>query len=457
MIPNPIYLPELREMLAENNIDEMREFCTAIHPVRVAEFMGGLTPGEIWTILQTTDLENRVEIFNYFDEETQADIMEVAPREEMAEFIAYLPSDDRVDALQAVEDQVVDELMPLLQAEDRRDIQRLTSFPEDSCGSEMTTDFVRLHENMTVSEALEEISKQTEVMETVYYLYVVDENDHLVGLVSAKQLLKNMGRPNIPIGTLMERDLITVDALESREEAAREVARYDFLAIPVVDEEHHMLGIITHDDIMDVMQEETTEDAYRMAAISPMEESYLEAPFWTVWKSRVFWLACLFIAELATFSAMMVFEEEMSAVLVLAFFIPLVISTGGNSGSQAATLITRAMALGEVKISDYYRILKHELLMGTALGVSLGVIGFIRSAFTTESLLGSVPWYKLSTTIGLTVAAICLFGTLIGSLLPLLFKRLGIDPGVASSPFVATFVDVAGIVIYFSIAKIFIL
>ena len=261
---NPIYLPELREMLAENNAAEMREFCTAIHPVRAAEFLEGLEPLQIWTIIQHADLSERVEIFNYLDEETQADIMEAAPREDIAEFISHLPSDDRVDALQSVEDQVVDELMPLIHAEDRRDIQRLTAFPDDSCGSEMTTDFVRLNENMTVEEALHEISRQTEVIETVYYLYVVDENDHLVGLVSAKQLLKNIGRPQTLISSLMERDLITVDAMESREEAARAVAKYDFLAIPVVDEEHHMLGIITHDDIIDVVQDEATEDASRM-------------------------------------------------------------------------------------------------------------------------------------------------------------------------------------------------
>ena len=454
---NPIYLPELREMLAENNTEEMREFCTAIHPVRAAEFLEGLEPLQIWTIIQHADLSERVEIFNYLDEETQADIMEAAPREDIAQFISHLPSDDRVDALQSVEEQVVDELMPLIQAEDRRDIQRLTAFPEDSCGSEMTTDFVRLNENMTVEEALLEISRQTEVIETVYYLYVVDENDHLVGLVSAKQLLKNISRPQTLISSLMERDLITVDALESREEAARAVAKYDFLAIPVVDEEHHMLGIITHDDIIDVVQDEATEDAYRMAAIGPMEEKYLDAPFFSIWRHRVVWLAWLFIAELGTFSALAYFNEELEAVHVLALFIPLVLSTGGNSGSQAATLITRAMALGEVKVSDFFQIFRHELLMGLALGLGLGVMGFIRAALTPSGILKDLDRVWFSLAICCSIGASCLCGTMVGALLPLLFKRLGIDPGVASSPFVATFVDVTGIIIFFSIAKVLVL
>lgn len=457
MTTSSIYLPELREMLETNNADEMREFCTAINAVRVAEFMDGLEPTEVWSILRHADLDTRAEIFSYLEEELQADIMEVAPREEMAEFIAHLPSDDRADVLQSVDPPVVSELMPLLDAEDRRDIQRLQSYPEDTCGAEMTTDFVRLYEHMTVEEALEEISRQTEVIETVYYLYVVDEHDHLVGLVSAKQLLQNIRKPNILIKDLMKRDLITVDAYENREEAAREVARYDFLAIPVVDEEHHMLGIITHDDIMDVVQDEATEDAYRMAAMGPIEESYIEAPFWTIWKSRVFWLTCLFIAQLATFSVMVHYEEAMKSLSVLALFVPLVLSTGGNSGSQAATLITRALALGDVKVSDWLYIVRHELLMGLALGSALGVIGFFRAFFTPAKILDGADRLFLSITICITVAMICLCGTMIGSLLPLLFKRLGLDPGMASSPFVATFVDVSGIVIFFNIALLFLM
>lgn len=452
-----IYLPELREMLESNNAEEMREFCTAINAVRVAEFMEGLTPDEIWQIIQHADLDTRAEIFSYLDEELQADIMEVAPREEMAEFISHLPSDDRADVLQSVDPPVVSELMPLIDAEDRRDIQRLQAYPDDTCGAEMTTDFVRLNESMTVHEALDEISRQTEVIETVYYLYVVDAHDHLVGLVSAKQLLMHIKRPHIPVKDLMERDLITVDAFGSREDAAREVARYDFLAIPVVDEEHHMLGIITHDDIMDVMQDEATEDAYRMAGIGPMEESYLEAPFWTVWKSRVFWLACLFVAQLATFNVMAHYKEAVDSLTILALLVPLVISTGGNSGSQAATLITRALALGDVKVGDWFRVFRHELIMGLALGAFLSVIGFLRAFSIQAVYLGEANRFMLSVTICITVAAICICGTLIGSMLPLLFKRMGFDPGMASSPFVATFVDVTGIFVFFNIAKLFLL
>ncbi|MGL6226538.1 MAG: magnesium transporter [Thermoguttaceae bacterium] len=454
---NPLFLPELREMLTDNNIPEMQEFCAAIHPVRVAEFMGGLEPIEIWQIIQQADLETRVQIFNYLDEQTQAEIMEAAPREEMAAFISHLPSDDRVDALQSVEEQIVEELMPLIDEEDRRDIRRLTAFPEDSCGSEMTTDFLRLYEDMTVEQAVQEVATQSETKETVYYLYVVDQNDHLVGLVSAKQLLKNLSRPQKRIRDLMLRDLITVGVDDNKEEAAQVIAKYDFLALPVVDEEHRMLGIITHDDMMDVIRDEATEDAYLMGAVGPLEESYLNVPFWTMWKSRVFWLACLFVAEIGTFSALAHFDEALKLVPVLVLFVPLVISTGGNSGSQAATLITRALALGDVKLADFLRIFRHELIMGVALGAALGGIGFVRAYLTPASILEDANRFFLAITICLAVGAVCLCGTLIGALLPLVFKRFGVDPGVASSPFVATFVDVVGITIYCTIAGIFLL
>jgi magnesium transporter len=240
------------------------------------------------------------------------------------------------------------------------------------------------------------------------------------------------------------------------------MARFDLLAIPVVDDDNRLVGIVTHDDVMDVVVQEATEDVHRMGAVGPLAQSYLQTPFVTIWYKRAFWLACLFLAELLTFNALAHFEDAIATVLVLSLFIPLVISTGGNSGSQAATLITRALALGDVTVRDWFRVLCHELVMGLALGMTLGAIAFVRTLFVQERVLtnpdGSVTnLWMLSLVISQAVAAICLWGTLIGSMLPITFKRFGIDPGFASSPFVATFVDVTGIIIYFSIAKIYLL
>ena len=457
MTYNTLFLPEIRELLAENDAEQLREFCYELHPARTAEYIEGLTAQEIWALLQHCDLAQRVGIYSFLDEDKQLEILETAPRGEMATLVADLPSDDRVDILNELDQPINNEIMALLPAEDRLDITRLRSFPEGSCGSAMTTDFVRLNEAMTVNEAIQEIGRQLHTMETVYYLYVLDEGEHLVGMVSAKQLIMSVSRGDTIIRDLMLRDLITVEALEDSREAANAIARYDFLAVPVVDEEHRMLGIITYDDVIDLNSEMVTKHVHQMGAVQPMEQPYLETPFFTIWHKRVVWLACLFIAELFTFSALAHFNVELEQLVVLAMFIPLCISVGGNSGSQAATLITRSLALGEVRLCDWFRVMRHEILMGLALGLSIGLIGFLRAVLTPESVIGTADRWLLGITIAQSVALICMAGTIVGSLLPLGFKRIGIDPAVASSPFVATFVDVTGIIIYFSTAKFWLL
>jgi magnesium transporter len=450
---NTLYLPELREMLAENDTAGLKEFCTALHPARTAEFMEGLTAVEAWAVLQHAELPLRVEVFGFFEQQKQIEILETVDRAAVAELVGSLPPDDRVDLLRNVRPEVVGELMPLIPADERRDIQRLSAYPEDTAGAVMTTQFARLSEETPVGRALTEIAQQAGELETIYYLYVVDREDHLRGLVSARQLLSAMGKPDTRLGDLMERDLVTVNVADDQEEVAEKVARYNLLAIPVVDDEHHMLGIITHDDVIDVVVDEATEDAHRMAGMVPMVDNYLETGFVTVWRKRAVWLSCLFIAELFTFTALASFEDAIAAVLALSLFVPLCISTGGNSGSQAATLITRALAVGQVSTRDWWRVLRHELVMGLALGLTLGAVGFFRAVLTPQSVLGEANRWQLALVISESVAAICLWGTLTGAMLPLLFKRLGVDPGYASSPFVATFVDVTGIVIYFSIAQ----
>lgn len=321
----------------------------------------------------------------------------------------------------------------------------------------MTTAFARTREGLTARQALDEVLQQASDLETIYYVYVVDDENHLQGLISARQLFSAMRRPDAPICDLMEREVVTVRPTDDQEMVAQQVARFNFLAIPVVDEEHHILGIITHDDVIDVVVEEATEDAHLMGGVTPIAEDILTARFATVWRKRAVWLSVLFIAELLTFTALTQFEDSIDAIVALSLFVPLCISTGGNSGSQAATLITRALALGQVTTRDWLRVLRHEILMGLALGLTLGAIGFVRAAMTPESVLGNADRWMLALVISQSVAAICLWGTLVGSMLPLLFRRVGIDPGIASSPFVATFVDVTGILIYFSIAHVYLL
>ena len=272
---NTLYLPELREMLAEKNAAELAHFCIALHPARTAEFMEGLTESETWEVLRHAEMGLRVEIFGFFEKEKQVEIAEAVDRHEMAALIAEMPPDERVDMLELVDSKVVEELLTLVPTDERRDIQRLSAYEEGTAGSVMTTEFARLSENLLVDDAIIEIRRQAKYLETVYYLYVVDDEDHLRGLVSFRQLVSAMDS-NQTIGELMERDLFTVNVQDDQEKVADDVAHYDLLAIPVVDEEHRMVGIITHDDVIDVVREEAAEDAYRSVGVVPLDVGYLE-------------------------------------------------------------------------------------------------------------------------------------------------------------------------------------
>ena len=444
-MPNTLYLPELREMLAEANEAELADFCTELHPARTAEFMEGLTAKEAWAVLHHAEVPLRVEIFGFFEENEQIEIIETQDRAEIAEFIGHLPPDDRVDLLAEVRPWIVEELMPLIPSDERRDIQRLSAYPEDTAGAVMTTEFARLSEDLPADRAVQEIGRQAEELETIYYLYVVDEEDHLRGLVSFRKLVSAMGRPDTRVGELMERDLLTVNVADDQEEVARKVAHYDLLAIPVVDDEHHMLGIITHDDVIDVVREEATEDAHRIAAVDPLEVGYLETDLLTrTWK-RGIWLTVLFFGAMLTAMVLGKYELVIEQYAWLMLFIPLVISTGGNTGSQSATLIITALSTGDIALGDWWRVVRRELVMGLVLGGFLGIVGYFCA-------LVAAPSYLAAAVIPLTLLLVIVTGTLLGSVLPLVFKRLGLDPAMMSSPFVAGLIDVLGIIIYMKVA-----
>ncbi|NLY03124.1 MAG: magnesium transporter [Rhodopirellula sp.] len=442
---NTLYLPELREMLAENNAAELREFCEALHPARTAEFMEGLSAPEMWAVLRHADPQLRVQIFNFLDYEKQIEILQDADRAEIAQLVSDLPPDDRVDLLEEVNPEVVAELMPLLPVEERRDIQRLSSFPEDSAGAIMTTEFARLSENLSVRQALDEIGRQAEDLETIYYLYVVDTEDHLRGLVSARQLVSKIGKPDTKIGDIMERDLVTVNVLDDQEQVADKVAHYDLLAIPVVDDEWRLVGIITHDDVIDVMREEAEEDAYHRGAVHPLEKSYLETRLVTLTWKRGIWLAVLFFAALLTAVTLEHHEAVIAGIPWLVLFLPLIVSTGGNSGNQSATLIITALSAGDVRVNDWARIVRREFLMGLMLGGSLAAVGYLCA-------LSVAPGYYDATVIPITILLVVVCGTLTGSLLPLLFRRMGLDPAMMSNPFVAGLIDLLGIIIYMNVS-----
>jgi len=443
---NTLYLPELREMLELGDVEGLREFCTALHPARTAEFMEGLTAAETWRVLQTADPNTRVEIFGYLDRQKQIEIIETCDSESISALIADMAADDRVDLLNAVDEEVARNLLSMVPAEKRRDILRLQAYPEGTAGSLMTTEVARLPETLTVRGALEELSRIAENLETIYYIYIVDDQNHLRGAISARQLVTNLNKPNMPIADLMERNLVTVEVSDDQEAVAAKVAAFDFLAIPVVDHEQHLVGIITHDDVIDVLQREATEDAYLAGAVGPIEEGYFSIPWFQITRHRASWLTLLFVGALGTILALRSYQDTLHKVEWLVFFLPLLIACGGNSGSQSATLIIRALATGEVSPALWWSVVWRELRTGLALGLFLGAIAYVIANF-----LAPVPPSDL-VVIPVTLLLVVCCSTLLGSLLPLLFAKLGWDPAFMSTPFVTVITDVVGILIYMNVA-----
>jgi magnesium transporter len=447
---NTLYLPELRQMLAADDVAGLREFGDALHPARAAEFMEGLAPAEAWQVLQAVDASRRTEIFGYLDEAMRVSIVESVEPSMITPLVADLAADDRVDLVNEVHPDVVEQLMPFLPDVERRELERLRTYPEGTAGAVMTTEVARLSESLTVREALEEISRQAEGLETVYYNYIVDEHNHLRGLISARQLVTHFRQPNLPISELMQRNVVTVLATDDQETVAAKVASYDFLAIPVLDDEQHLLGIITHDDIIDVLREEATEDAHMAAGVNPLDDGYLETHWATLAYKRGVWLTILFIAGFLTVQALSSYDEQLTRVSWLGWFVPLVIASGGNSGSQSATLVITALTNGEVHIDDWWRVAKREILMGLCLGGLLAIGGYIGvRVMAPDVSVGD------ALVVPITQISVVLFGTMIGGLLPLLFRRLGLDPALMSNPFVTGIIDVSGILIYMNVARLF--
>jgi magnesium transporter len=442
---NTLYLPELREMLAEDDAAAMQEFCTALHPARTAEFMQGLTAQEAWQILHHAPPWLREQIFTYFEPERQVEILETQDRQEVASLMVELSADDRVDLIENISQEVVAEILPLLPVDERREISRLRSYPEGTAGAVMTTEAAKLSEHLTIRQALEALSHQANQLETIYYLYIVDQDDHLRGLVSARQLVSAIARPDTKLSELMETDLITAQVSDDQEEVARKVARYDLLAIPVVDQEHRMLGIITHDDVIDVVREEAVEDAQRLAGVAPLESTYSKTSLWLLSWKRGIWLTVLFLFALLTAAALKGYDRHLETWVWLAWFLPLVISSGGNTGSQTATLVITALAIGDVKLSNWFQVILKEIGTGLILGAFLGLIGYFAVYF-----LEGDPYAALVMPTTLLLVVTC--GATAGATLPLIFQRLRLDPALMSNPFVTGICDILGIVIYINVA-----
>jgi magnesium transporter len=360
--------------------------------------------------------------------------------------------DDRTALLEELPGQVTARLLNLLSPRERAVAQSLLGYPEESIGRLMTPDYLRVREDWTMARVLEHVRRFGRDSETLNVLYVVDRDGKLVDDVRMREVL--LADPEKRVADLMDHEFVALHASDDQEEAVIEFRRHDRTALPVVDSRGVLVGIVTVDDVLDVAEAEATEDIQKIGGSEVFDEPYLAIDLTTMIRKRASWLVILFLSEMLTATAMGFFQNELARAVVLALFIPLIISSGGNSGSQAATLIIRALAVGEVTLGDWFRVVRREIGAGLALGCILGSIGFLRIAIWSQftSLYGP-HWLAVAVTVAVALIGVVLWGTLSGSLLPLLLKRLGLDPATSSAPFVATLVDVTGLVIYFGVAS----
>ena len=394
------------------------------------------------------------DFFLSLSSQEQANLLLALAPGERRTWLRLLAPDDAVDVIQSTPAEARDSLLLELDETTRREVHALMAYAEDAAGGLMNPRFARVRPEMTIDEAISYLRRQTrEKVETVYYAYVLDPHQHLLGVVSLRQLFQ--ASPDKRVSDVMKRDLVTVAEDTDQEPVSRLFAAQSLMAIPVVDAERRMKGIVTVDDIVQVVQEEATEDIQKVGGMEALDAPYFAVGFLDMLKKRAGWLLVLFVGEMLTATAMGHFEGEISRAVVLALFVPLIISSGGNSGSQATTLIIRSLALSEIRLRDWWRVARREVLAGVALGATLGTVGIVR-ILVWQGFFGSYGEHYLlvALTVGLSLVGVVTWGTLSGSMLPFLLRRLGFDPASASAPFVATLVDVSGLVIYFTVASL---
>lgn len=403
-------------------------------------------------IIANMSVHRAASVFKILDISAQKDIIRELPANTTATLLNELPADDRTDFLEELPSNVVRELIKLLDPDERKVTLSLLGYPENSIGRLMTPDYVYVYPWNTIEEVFSTIRKFGKDSETINVIYVINDKGELLDDIRIREFILNP--PDKKVSELMDDRFIALQPEDDQETAADVFKMNNRVALPVVSKSNKLLGIVTIDDILWVTAEEFSEDMQKMGGTSALNEPYLEIPILKLFRKRVFWLVILFLGELLTASAMAYFEDEIQRAVVLALFIPLIISSGGNSGSQASTLIIQAMAVGEITVKDWWRVMRREIISGVLLGSVLGLIGFFRIYFWQQLSPGiyGEHWMPVGFTVGITLLGVVLWGTLSGSMLPLFLKKMGADPAVSSAPFVATLVDVTGLIIYFSVA-----
>jgi magnesium transporter len=441
--------PDLKQVLKEDP-DQVRELLHEIHPEDLADLIGDLDADEAAELLARLPAEDAAPIFERLDEEEQGEIVEVMPLESVAHIASEMAPDDRADLFSLLPEAVGDVILEKLEEVDPKaaeDVREIEKWPETSAGHLMTTAYVSVNPQVSVRSAVDAVRAHAENHhENVYNVYALDERKRLLGIASLRDLL--LASPMQALNEIFRTNIISVAPLEDQEEVARKMAKYDLNVMPVVDEKGTILGVITIDDIVDVLTQEQTEDVQKLGAVEPLDVPYFRTSFVTFIKKRGVWLFILFFGEFFTQTALRYYDPVFDAIKGAAYYVPLLISAGGNSGSQSSTLIIRGMAVGEIKLTDWFRILVRELAMGFVLGIGLGAFGFARVLMYRDQHV------DFALTVAITLVGIVMTGCVVGAMLPIVLKRVGLDPATSSTPFIASLVDVLGIIIFVHVAMV---
>ncbi|MFM2135917.1 MAG: magnesium transporter [Bacteroidota bacterium] len=444
----------LAERLATRNLYKLKQLTASTQPEELADLVNSHKEIDVIKVFQVLDPEKAVKTFEHLDFDVQVALLQSFPVDQLSNTLNTLSPDDRTALFEKLPAETLQQYLSLLTDEERKTANQLLQYPEESIGRLMTPDFISVKEHWTVQQVLDHIRLFGKDSETLNVIYVTDVRGFLLDDIKVRDFL--ISPLDKKVSELMDNQYFHLNAKDDQESAIELFKQTDRVALPVTDFNGLLLGIITIDDVVDVIEEEDTEDIQRFGGTEALEEPYLKVSFREMVAKRAGWLIILFLGEMLTASAMGYFTDELNRAVILALFIPLIISSGGNSGSQAATLIIRAMALGEITIEQWWRVMRRELLSGLVLGSILGIIGFMRiAAWTVFTDVYGPHWMMIATTVSLSLVGVVLFGTLSGSMLPLLLRRAGIDPAISSAPFIATLVDVTGLVIYFSLAYFF--
>ena len=448
-----ILIPEIEGMIAARNFAALRELFSEMAPADVAEIILDLPEDEQVIIFRILPHALAADVFEYLDVDVEAQqkLLRGMAHEQVVSILNEMSPDDRTAFLEELPSAAARQLIRLLTPDERRIAQALLGYPEGSVGRLMTPDLISVGADWTVREVLDYVREHGQDSETINVIYVVDDRGKLLDDVRIREfLLKPL---DTKVSDLMDENVTALNVNASQEEAVNVFRKYDRSALPVVDSSGVLVGIVTTDDMLDVAEEEATEDIQKFGGMEAMEEQYMRIPLSRMVRKRASWLVILFVGEMLTASAMGYYEGAIAKAVVLALFLPMIISSGGNSGSQASMLIIRAMALGELTLRDWWRVMRKEVVAGLMLGCVLGVIGFMRVAVWAKfSNIYGPHWLLIAFTVGIALVGVVLWGSLSGSMLPFILRGLGADPATSSAPFVATLVDVTGLVIYFSIA-----